>query len=58
MIIFFQTILLGKPSYSEFQTVWIQVRPDILIDILDDILDDILLDLIWIQTVCKDYELM
>ena len=31
---------------SESQTVWIQIRPDILSD------------MIWVQTVCKDYQQM
>ena len=37
----FQKIISGKPS--ECQTVWIQIRPDILFG------------LIWVQTVCKGY---
>ena len=38
----FQKIISGIPS--ECQTVWIQIRPDIL------------LILIWVQTVCKSYQ--
>ena len=38
----FRKILSGIPS--ECQTVWIQIRPDILSD------------LIWVQTVCKVYQ--
>ena len=39
---FFQKNLSGIPS--ECQTVWIQIRPDILSG------------LIWVQTVCKGYK--
>ena len=39
---FFKKNLLGIPS--EYQTVWIQIRPDILSG------------LIWVQTVCKAYQ--
>ena len=38
----FQKLLSGKPS--KCQTVWIQIRPDILSG------------LIWVQTVCKGYQ--
>ena len=41
---FFRKILSGISS--ECQTVWIQVKPDIL------------LGLIWVQTVCKGYQQM
>ena len=41
---FFIKILSGIPS--ECQTVWIQIRPDILSG------------LIWVQTVCKGYQQM
>ena len=41
---FFQKILSGMPSVC--QTVWIQIRPDILSG------------LIWVQTVCKGYQQM
>ena len=41
---FFRKILSGIPS--ECQTVWIQIRPNIL------------LGLIWVQTVCKCYQQM
>ena len=41
---FFKKNLSGIPS--EFQTVWIQIRPDIL------------LGLIWVQTICKGYQQM
>ena len=40
--LFFLKILSGIPS--ECQTVWIQIRPDILSG------------LIWVQTVCKGYQ--
>ena len=40
----FRKILSGIPS--ECQTVWIQIRPNILSG------------LIWVQTVCKDYQQM
>ena len=40
----FQKILSGMPSVC--QTVWIQIRPDILSG------------LIWVQTVCKGYQQM
>ena len=39
---FFEKIISGIPS--EYQTDWIQIRPDISSG------------LIWIQSVCKDYE--
>ena len=38
----FWKIISGMPT--ECQTVWIQIRPDIM------------LGLIWVQTVCKDYQ--
>ena len=42
-IIFFEKFFFsGIPS--EYQTVWIQIRPDVL------------LRLIWVQTFCKDYQ--
>ena len=43
-IIFFQKLLSG--TLSDCQTVWIQFR------------NDILSGLIWVQTVCKDYQQM
>ena len=41
---YFEKIILGIPS--ECQTVWIQIRPDILSG------------LIWVQTVCQGYQQM
>ena len=41
---FFEKILSGIPL--ECQTVWIQIRPDILSG------------LVWVQTVCKGYQQM
>ena len=42
LLMFFKINFFEIPS--EFQTVWIQIRPDIL------------LGLIWVQTVCKHYQ--
>ena len=39
---FFRKIISGMPS--QCQTVWIQIKPDVL------------LGLIWVQTVCKSYQ--
>ena len=47
MLTFFQNYLFQKilsGTLSESQINWIQIRPDIL------------LGLIWVQTVCKDYQ--
>ena len=46
LLIFFQNIIFQKifKEYHQCQTVWIQIRPGILSG------------LIWIQTVCTDYQ--
>ena len=42
----FSQVLLGIPS--DFQTVWIQIRPDIRSGLMSG--------LIWVQTLCKCYQ--
>ena len=46
ILIFFKNFTKNFQEHNQSQTVWIQIRPDIL------------LGLIWIQTVYKDYQQM